>query len=202
MNEAARGLLGVAEQALPQRERIDNQRQSVNERVPAARLAIFDGVQVTLDSPLVTQWAEHLQLRLADAVAGGCEILQRRLAGKLLIECDEFAAVPARSVRVSVADGWQFARQENLFVVAPEKVAQRRQACDRSRRQRAGQCVQRHEAIRRAELLNERVRVAQPFGCVLRQFRFRPRIHFRFCPQLLCRGYARIYFPHVGFCER
>ena len=42
------------------------------------------------------------------------------------------------------------------------------------------QSIQRRQTVRRAKLLDERMRIAQPFSGVLSKLRLRPTIHFRF----------------------
>ena len=45
----------VAQQALSQRQGVKYERQSVNERVPAVRVAGFDGVEIALHSAFVAK---------------------------------------------------------------------------------------------------------------------------------------------------
>src|SRR5882724_1076960 len=98
MNEAARGLTGVAEQSLAQGQRIDRQCQTINQGVPAVGLAAVNRRKIALHEAVVTQRAEALELALADAAARGSKVLEDGFAGELLVERDQLAQFIVRGV--------------------------------------------------------------------------------------------------------
>ena len=119
MDEAARGLMRVAEQPLTQRQRINGQRQTVHHGVPAVGFAIFHGGKIALHPALISQRTEFLELRLTDPAAGRGQIQEHRLAGELPVERDEFADFIPTGVNESLLDCGQFVRQQDAFVVGP-----------------------------------------------------------------------------------
>src|ERR1035437_3692081 len=58
VDEAARSLVGVTEQALPQGQRVNRERQAIDQSMPAASVAAVHGVDVTLQNPLIAQRAQ------------------------------------------------------------------------------------------------------------------------------------------------
>jgi len=78
--------MGVTQQALSERQRVNNQGQSVNQRVPAVSLTIFDSHKIALRPALIAQWSQPLQLRQSHPPARRSEIAQVRLIDQLLIE--------------------------------------------------------------------------------------------------------------------
>src|SRR5258708_6565014 len=99
MNEAARGLMGIAEQTLAQGQGIDRQCQTINQGVPAVGLATVNRREVALHKPVVAQRAEALELALADAAARGSKVLEDGFVGELLVERDQLAQFIVRGVR-------------------------------------------------------------------------------------------------------
>ena len=83
-------------------------------------------------------------------------------------------------------------------MVAQEKFTERGQAQHWPRPQRIRQGVQRCQSVRRAELLDERVRVTQPFGGIMRQLWLRPHVHL--CQPVACL-HAR-WLPNSCFLRR
>src|SRR4051794_19720064 len=57
VNEPAGGLMGVTKKSLAQRQRIDRQRHTIDERVPALGLALVHGGEVALHDALIAQRA-------------------------------------------------------------------------------------------------------------------------------------------------
>ena len=77
--------------ALPQRQRVERERQTVNQGVPPVRFAVLYGVQVALNHPFVPERTELLQLPPSHAAAGGGEIAQRRFARNLAVDFNQLA---------------------------------------------------------------------------------------------------------------
>lgn len=123
VDEAARGLMGVAQQALAQGQRIDRQGQAIDHGMPAQGNTLLDGLAVALQGALVAQRAQFLELGLADALAWGCEPAQARFVGQLLIKSDQFTYPAADGVLMGGLDGRQFEREEDFLLVGQEESA-------------------------------------------------------------------------------
>ena len=156
----------ITEQTLPQRQRINRQRQPIDQSVPAVCPASFHRLQITLDQSLVPQRPQLLQLTLSYAPAGGSKISQHFLARQSLVERDELAHFIARGVSVSALNSGQFHRQQDPSLKMFQEIAQRRQAVHRLKAQARGNRTERNQPVGRAELFGQRVPIAQPFGRV------------------------------------
>jgi len=152
----------VTEQALPQRQRINRERQSIHQRVPAARFVGFDSGEVALDDALIAQGTEFLQLRPADSRAGFGKKVQRSFILKLLVQLNQFADFVAARMIERALDRGQFVRDEDLAMILLKKLPERIEVRDRRDAQRFRDGRQRQQSLRRTELLRERVPVAEP----------------------------------------
>ena len=166
INEAARGLVGVTEQALPQRQRINGHRQAIDQRVPTIRLVAFDGMEVALHHALIAQGAQLPQLVLADAVAGWDEGPQDGLPDETAVEGDEFAHLVASRMAVGVPDDRQLEGKQDLGMVIAQELPERGKVMDGRQAQGGGNRAERDQAVRGAELLGQGMPIAQPLGGV------------------------------------
>src|SRR5690606_31530317 len=105
-------------QALPEREGKTGECHTVNQRVPCVRFTGINGANVPLQTALVAQRTQALQLHLANAFAGRGEWLQMRLTGELLIERNQFGIFILAGVREGFADDWEFEWNQNFRTIA------------------------------------------------------------------------------------
>jgi len=119
--------------------------------------------QVTLDQAMVVQRSEAPDLRLPDAPAGIGEGAQARFSGQLKVVSHQFARFIAAGVPKGPLDGGQFVRDQHLGLIRLQEAQQRFGGMDILQPQRLGGGAQRHQTLRRAELLHQRVPVAQQF---------------------------------------
>ena len=127
LDETAERMPRVADQALPEGQRKDAQRKAIHHGVPAVRVAMFHGREITLHHAVIAQGAQAADLPLADVATGGGEFLQFWCAGQLLVQRDELARFVADGVGVGAEDGRQFDRDQQFGLVGFQKTAQRRQ---------------------------------------------------------------------------
>ena len=85
-------------------------------------VARFNRGQITLHNPFVAQRPQLLQLRPAHTVTGISKMAERRFAGKLLVEGDQFARFTAAGMAKRRLNGRQFVRQQDALVIALQKV--------------------------------------------------------------------------------
>lgn len=169
MDETARRLQAVTDQALPQRHRVQHQRQAINQRVPGVGFPTLDGIEVSPHDPFISQGAQFPQFALADAAAGFGERPRLELRGQLPVELDQFAHLePAGMIERSL-DGWQLNGQKYLLVIIMKETPKRGHVPNRGGPKRSRSFAQGHQSVGGTELLDQRMPVAQPLG------RFAPR---------------------------
>ena len=71
----------TAEEALAQWQRVNGERDAINQRVPAVGLASFDRGEIALHQALVTERTKLLQLVLPYALAGGGKLPEQSFLG-------------------------------------------------------------------------------------------------------------------------
>src|ERR1700722_9570282 len=113
--------MGVTKEALAQGQGINRERQTINQSMPATGFALFDSGEVTLDEALIAQRAESLKLALADAAAGGSEVLQDGFEGQFLVKGNQLAQFIATGIEKSASNGGQFERLQNIGVIISEE---------------------------------------------------------------------------------
>ena len=78
----------LLEMFLPQRKRINSERDAINQRVPAMGPSRFNRRQITLHQPRIAERPEFLQLALSDTPACGSKFLQEGFFCHALIQFD------------------------------------------------------------------------------------------------------------------
>src|SRR5262245_33536408 len=79
IDETAGYLVRVAQQALAQRQRIDRERHTVDQGMPAMGGTALDSAPIALHYAHVPQWSKLLELALAHTPTGRSERVQQRL---------------------------------------------------------------------------------------------------------------------------
>ena len=131
--------------------------------MPAARVSRRNGLEITLDETLVAQRTQPAQLPLADAATGGREVPQHRLGGQPPVERDQFAQFITGGVRVGPQDRRPFEREENFPLISTEEGLERGEIMDGRILPHRRSRVERGQSVRRAELVEQRMRIAQQF---------------------------------------
>src|SRR5439155_17732028 len=128
---------------------------------------LLDCLQIALDDTVVAQRTQSTELASPDTSAGGGELARDFLGGDLLIEFDQFASLTCAGVSIGPLNGRQFQLQEQLIFVGVEESHQRIEITNLRNTQKTGSRGERHQPFSRAQLIQERMEIAQESNCAV-----------------------------------
>jgi len=161
VHEAQERLFFVTGESLQDGQGIDGKGDAEDEGVPAMGGGFLDGAKVALEQAVIAQRAQPFELVLSYPAAGAGKGTQHWLIGHGLIEGDEFACFVPAGMAEGPLDGGQLEGNQNLRLIDFEKLGERLHAVDVLQLQRMRGRAEANQTVGRAELLDQRMPVAE-----------------------------------------
>src|SRR4051812_19595051 len=172
MNKPAQRLACIIEQTLPDRHRIQSEGQPVDQRMPGVGASLFGRQQITLRQPLVAERPEPLQLPASYPLTRRGEIARDLHGADFLIEGNQLAGLIAAGMIIGSLDGRELHREQEAVFISVKKSDQTVETCNLGNPQRTSRGSQGHQPFCRAELLEQRVTIAEQGARRVRPFWF------------------------------